>query len=138
MVFTIALILAILVYIRGRRRKDNNNNNPPDAADETAEPPAIPVGASGEPNVLEPGQKAELDATAAAKTDRAPWEKQELPGELVMRRHPGSDGHAELQAFELDAGMLVPELDAKEGVGHGGGRPCQDGNAEGSRPVGGG
>ena len=56
--------------IRGRRQKDNKN--PPDAADETAEPPVIPVGASGKPNVLEPGQKAELDATAAAKTDRAP------------------------------------------------------------------
>ena len=55
-----------------------------------------------------------------------------------MPPRPGSNGRAELQAFELDAGMLVPELDAKEGVGHGDGRPCQDGNAEGSRPVRGG
>jgi hypothetical protein len=104
-------ILGIFMYIRRRRRKPSQAI---DAPTETAEPPSTITGGIVGGGGLEPGQKAELDASsAAAKLNGAPMEKQELPADSVVCLPPAEP---EPQRFELDATPVVRELPTTEGA----------------------
>jgi hypothetical protein len=111
-VSVVALILAILVYIRGRRRRrDAALDSSADESTKSTDAVKTIDGPDGT-SALEPGQKAELAAIPAALTDAASMGKQELPGEsvIVPPRFPPPGP----QAFELDASPLVPELEGKQ------------------------
>jgi hypothetical protein len=102
-------ILGIFMYIRRRRR------NPSDVLDspiETTESPSAAAAAVAGGGGLEPGQKAELDATSAAiKLNGVSMEKQELPADSVVPLPPAEP---EPQRFELDATPVMRELQTTE------------------------
>jgi hypothetical protein len=102
-------ILGIFMYIRRRRR---NPSDVLDAPIETTESPPAATAAVGGGGGLEPGQKAELDATSAAiKLNGVSMEKQELPADSVVPLPPAEP---EPQRFELDATRFMQELPTTE------------------------
>jgi hypothetical protein len=110
-VFAAMAILGIFMYIRRRRRKPSDVL---DAPIETTESPSAATAAAavGRGGGLEPGQKAELDATSAAiKLKGALMEKQELPADSVV---PLAPADPEPQRFELDATPVMRELPTTE------------------------